>query len=160
MNRTNSYSYSGGINLYSYKPKKYSYRLSFRPSYNTSESSLQKRFNDNGWSFNSWASFSVTLPGKVEISSDANYEFREKTQSFNEDFDRVIWNSAITKKFFKEENFRISFSGNDLLNQNIGFSRNAYNNMITQNSYTTIRRYYMFSLIWDFNKMGGGVPAK
>lgn len=160
MNRTNSYSYSGGINLYSYKPKKYSYRLSFRPSYNTSESSLQKRFNDNGWSFNSWASFSVTLPGKVEISSDANYEFREKTQSFNEDFDRVIWNSAITKKFFKEESFRISFSGNDLLNQNIGFSRSAYNNRITQNSYTTIRRYYMFSIIWDFNKMGGGVPAK
>jgi len=44
---------------------------------------------------------------------------------------------------------------NDILNQNVGFDRTAYNGNITQSSYTTIMRYFMFSVIWDFSKMGG-----
>src|SRR5690606_9068023 len=159
MNKTRSYGYSGSISASIYKQKKYNINLSAEPGYNISESSLQKQFNNNGWLVNSRASFSVTLPGKVEIASDANYEFRQKTQSFNQDFDRLILNSSISKKLLKDENLRISFSGNDLMNQNIGFNRSAYNNIITQNQYTTIQRYYMFSIIWDFNKMGGA-PSK
>lgn len=51
-------------------------------------------------------------------------------------------------------------SGNDLLNQNTGFSRRATSNMITQNSYTTIKRYAMFSVIYDLSQMGGAQPKK
>ena len=119
---------------------------------------MQRQINNNGWGLNSNASFSFTFPGKVEIRSDGNYEFRQKTESFNQDFDRLIWNTSINKRFFKEENLTFSLSGNDLLNQNVGFNRNASSNFISQNSYTTIKRYFMFSVIWDFNKMGGGVP--
>jgi hypothetical protein len=127
------------------------------PSYTTGESSLQQ-INNNGWGTNGNASFTVYLPGKVEIRSDATYQFTAATASFNDDFERTIWNAAITKKFFKQDNLSLSLSGNDLLNQNVGFSRSAYSNRITQNSYTTIQRYFLFSLIWDFNKMGGTPP--
>ena len=44
---------------------------------------------------------------------------------------------------------------NDLLNQNVGFSRDANANLITQSNYTTIKRYFMFTITYDFNKMGG-----
>jgi hypothetical protein len=71
----------------------------------------------------------------------------------------MIWNATISKKFTKTDAFKMSFSGRDLLNQNIGFSRSANGNMIMQNNYTTIRRYFLFSLTYDFNKMGGGAPA-
>ncbi|HXH98947.1 MAG TPA: TonB-dependent receptor [Sphingobacteriaceae bacterium] len=158
MNMTESYNFSGGVSTSQYKPKKYNFNIFIGPNYYRSQSSLQRQINNNGWGLNSRASFSVTLPGKVEITSEGNYEFRQKTQSFNQDFDRLIWNSSINKKFFKKENLMFSLSGNDLLNQNIGFSRSASSNFITQNSYTTIRRYFMFSAIWDFNKMGGGAP--
>jgi hypothetical protein len=47
-----------------------------------------------------------------------------------------------------------------LLNQNIGFSRTASSNLITQNSYTTLRRYFMFTIDYDFTRMGGGSPKK
>lgn len=159
LNTTESNSYRGSLRFRQYVQKKYDINIAAGPTYNTGQSSIQKQVNNNGWGFNSDASFTVYLPGKVEISSDANYEFTEKTASFNQNFDRLIWNSSISKKFLKGDNLQLTLSGNDLLNQNVGFSRYAYGNNITQNSYTTIKRYFLFSLMWEFNKMGGGIKA-
>lgn len=158
LNTTESYSFSLGLQLNQFKTKKYHFWANFSPTYNLSESSLQRQLNNNGWGLNSRLEVSVTLPGKVQITTQGNYEYRQKTVSFNEDFNKMIWNTSINKKFFKSENLTLSLSGNDLLDQNIGFSRSASGNFITQNSYNTIRRYFMFSVIWDFNKMGGGAP--
>lgn len=160
LNTSKSYSYSGGLNISKYKEKKYDFRLSGGPSYNIITSSLQTRNNNKGWGFQGDASFNVYLPGKIQIGSDAEYQFTAKTQTFDQDLERFIWNAAISKKFFKQENLKISLSGNDLLNQNVGFSRYANGNMVTQNSYTTIQRYFMCTLSWDFNKMGGSTPKK
>lgn len=160
VNKTTSNSYRGNLSLRKYKEKKYSADISGGPNYNTSQSSLQKQNNNNGWGFNGRAGFNIYLPGKIEIGTDGNYEYRGKTQTFNQTFERFLWNASITKKFFKSENLKLAVAGNDLLNQNTGFDRNAYSNMITQNSYTTIKRYFMCSLTWDFNKMGGSTPQK
>ncbi|HEY1025749.1 MAG TPA: outer membrane beta-barrel family protein [Sphingobacteriaceae bacterium] len=158
VNMTQSYNFSGGVRISQYKAKKYRVSLNAGPAYNRSQASLQKQINNNGWGLNTNAHLSVTLPGKLEIVTDGNYEFQQKTLSFDQDFDRMIWNTSINKRFLKQENLTLSLSGNDLLNQNIGFSRSANGNFITQNSYNTIKRYFMFSLVWDFNKMGGGAP--
>lgn len=160
LNTSKSYSYSGGLNFSKYKEKKYDFRVSGGPSYNIITSSLQNRNNNEGWGFQGDASFNVYLPGKVQIGSDANYQFTGKTQTFDQDLERFIWNASISKKFFKQENLRVSLSGNDLLNQNVGFSRYANGNMVTQNSYTTIQRYFMCTISWDFSKMGGSAPKK
>ena len=160
LNQTKSYSYSGALNLSTYKAKKYHMYLRGGPSYNTSESSLQKNLNNNGWGFNGNGSFSVYLPGKFEISSEANYQFTAKTASFDQDFERFIWDASISKKFLKSEGLRFSISGKDLLNQNTGFNRSAYGNVISQTNYTTIKRYFMGSISWDFNQMGGAKTKK
>ncbi|WP_069661080.1 outer membrane beta-barrel protein [Arcticibacter eurypsychrophilus] len=160
LNKTTSYNYSGGLRISKYKQKKYDFSVSVNPGYNVSESSLQKDINNNGLTFNTSGSFSVYLPLKFQISSDIRYEYREKTASFDEDFKRTLWNARVEKKFFKAESFKLAISGKDLLNQNRGFDRSAYNNRITQNSYTTIKRYFMFSAVWDFNKMGGSAGLK
>lgn len=157
LNKTKSYNYTGGIRISQYKQKKYEFSLSFRPGYSTNESSLQPDVDNNGFVFNSYADFAVYLPGKFQISSNSRYEFREKTQSFDEDFERLIIDARIDKKFFKSEAFRLSFRGNDLLNQNKGISRSANYNMVVENRFNTIRRNFMVSAIWDFNKMGGGI---
>ncbi|MCZ4243319.1 outer membrane beta-barrel family protein [Pedobacter punctiformis] len=157
LNKTENYNYSGGLNISKYKEKKYNFWVSFGPSYNVSKASVQKTGNSSGWGWNGNASTTVQLPGKFEISTDGSYQFNGKTQTFDENFERFIWNASLTKKFFKGENLKVSISGNDLLNQNVGFSRSAYNGNISQNSYTTIQRYFMFNVTWDFNKMGGGV---
>jgi len=157
LNKTKSYNYSAGLRISQYKQKKYEFALSFRPGYSTNESSLQPDVDNNGFVFNSYADFAIYLPGKFQISSNSRYEFREKTQSFDEDFERMIIDARIEKKFFKSDAFRLAFRGNDLLNQNKGISRSANNNMVIENRFNTIRRNFMVSAIWDFNKMGGGV---
>lgn len=160
LNQTKSYNYSGGLNLSTYKAKKYHVYLRGGPSYNTSESSLQKQLNNNGWGFNANGSFRVFLPGKFEISSEGNYQYTAKTESFDEDFRRFIVDASISKKFLKSDGLRISFTGRDLLNQNTGFNRSAYGNVISQTNYTNIKRYFMGSITWDFNQMGGSKTQK
>ncbi|MEJ6981765.1 TonB-dependent receptor [Pedobacter sp. P351] len=160
LNTLQSDSYSGGLSLYKYVAKKYDFNINMGPSYNTNKSTVQNRVNNNGGGFRSGGSFSIYLPGKLQISSDYEYTLTKKTETFNQDVDYFIWNSSLSKKFLKDESLKLSLSGNDLLNQNIGFRRNAYGNSISQNSYTTIKRYYLVSLLWDFNKMGGGLKAK
>lgn len=155
LNRIQSTTYKGNVSLYKAAEKKYSAYAEFGPTYTTNESSLQKQTNDNGWGWNGRGGFTVYLPGKFEIGSSAEYEYRAKTQSFDTDFSRMILNASISKKFFKSEGLKFTLSGNDLLNQNVGFRRTASGNMITQNSYTTIKRYFMASISWDFSKMGG-----
>ncbi|QNL49547.1 outer membrane beta-barrel protein [Olivibacter sp. SDN3] len=155
LNMTKSYSYSARISISQYKQKKYDFGISGGPTYNTSVASLQPELNNNGWGFNGDASFNIYLPGKIQLGADGNYMFTQATQSFDEHFERLIVNARVTKRFLKEENLMFTVSANDLLNQNVGFNRSAFNNSITQDSYTTIRRFFMFSVIWEFNKMGG-----
>ncbi len=160
LNTLESNSYSGGLNASKYVAKKFNFWIGAGPSYYVNKSSLQSRINNNGGVFRSDGSFTIFLPGKLEISSNYNYKLTKKTETFNEDVDYLIWNSSFSKKFLKNDNLKLSLSGNDLLNQNVGFQRNTYGNTFSQNSYNTIKRYYMLSLLWDFNKMGGGIKPK
>lgn len=155
LNKTASSNY--GVSLYfsKYVIKKHSFNLSFSPSYNTNESSLQKQINNNGWIYNVRFGGNITLPHKIVIGMNGTYLYQQKTQSFTEDFDRLLVSTTLTKSFFKAENLKLQLSGNDIFNQNVGFSRRATSNIITQNSYTTIKRYAMFSVIYDLSKMGG-----
>ncbi len=157
INTSKSSSYGPNLSLSKYKEKKYEFYISFNPNFNLSTAtSLQQMLNNSGWTFGSNASFLVFLPGKFQISSEAEYEYRAPTESFNEDFKRLLWKASVSRTFLKENNLKLAITGNDLLNQNLGFDRRAFGNMITQNSFTTIRRYFMFALTWDFNKMGFG----
>ena len=155
LNKTKSGNYSVQLNLSKNVAKKYSARLAFGPQYTSSVSSLQKEYTNEGWGLDGDASFTVYLPKKFEVFSDASYAFKEATEAFDENFERLIWNGGVRKKFLKTDELILSVYANDILNQNVGFDRRAFNNRITQNNYTTIKRYFMFSLTWEFNKMGG-----
>jgi len=159
LNLTNSNTYSTQLRISKYVEKKYDFNINFGPNYTVSGSSLLPDINNNGNGFSADGGFDFYLPGKFQISSDGSYEFKGKTQTFNTDFNRTLINASVSRTFFKADNLKLSLSGNDLLNQNVGFNRTASGNFITQNSYTTIKRYFMISLVWDFNKMGG-VTAK
>ncbi len=160
LNMTKSYTYNPTININKYKEKKYDFYLSGGPTYTISASSLQPLINNNGSGFKADGQFNVYLPGKFQIGSYSSYEYQSKTQSFNQDFSRVLINAFIIKSFLKTDNLKLELWGNDLLNQNVGFSRSAMANLITQNSYTTIKRYFMFTISYDFTKMGGSTVKK
>lgn len=154
-NKSSFAQYSVQLNIGINKLKKYDFYLYIGPEYSTNESSLQKQFNSNGLGASAFFNGNYHLPGKLVFTVNGSMLYQPATQSFAEDFTRLLINTSLTKSFLKGENLKLQLSGNDLLNQNTGFNRRTTGNMIVQNNYTTIKRYGMFSLIYDFSKMGG-----
>jgi hypothetical protein len=160
LNMTKSYTFNPRINLQKYKEKKIELYLSGGPTYTISQSSLQPQINNNGAGFKADGNITIYLPGKFQIGANNSYEYTAKTESFNTDFSEVLINAFIIKTFLKNDNLKFTIWGNDLLNQNVGFSRTANANMIVQNNYTTIKRYIMFTIDYDFTSMRAGVAKK
>ena len=154
LNRTNYTVYTLQARFSKSKANVYEFNASLGPNYTVSGSSLQQNINNNGRGFAGNGDFTLYLPGKFQFSTNANYQYNSKTETFDQDFSRVIINASLNKLFLKEQTLKLSLSGNDLLNQNTGFNRNVSGNLITQSNYTTIRRYFMISLSYDFNKVG------
>lgn len=154
INLTKNYVYNPTLNIYSYKEKKYDYRFSGGPTFTIGQSSLQPLVNNNNTGFKADATVNIYLPGKFLIGTNSNYEYDGKSESFNKAFSKLIINAHLGKKFLKTDNLYLEVSVNDLLNQNTGFERTATANTITQNSYTSIKRYFMLKLSYDFTKMG------
>jgi outer membrane receptor protein involved in Fe transport len=159
INLTNSVTYSLQAHLAKYAEKKYDTYVNFGPNYTFSSSSLQPEINNNGRGFDASWGFTFYLPAKFQAGTDGSYQWRGKTETFNTDFNRTLVNASIAKTFLKQDNLKLAVSANDLFNQNAGFTRNSSANFITQNTYSTIRRYFLVSITYDFNKMGG-VTAK
>ncbi|OCX53992.1 TonB-dependent receptor [Mucilaginibacter sp. PPCGB 2223] len=154
LNTTTNNSYSMQLNVSRYSEKKYDIYFNFGPNYTVSGSSLQPNVNNNGFGLGGYSYVNLYLPKSIEFNYEANYQFKGKTQSFDQDFNQLLLNVTLSKKFLKEQNLKMSLTCNDILNQNVGFNRNAYGSTITQNSYTTIKRYFLFSVTYDFSHFG------
>lgn len=134
-----------------YEAEKMNIRINANASYNTSVSSINKAIKTNYWIHSYGAHLYFALPFKFEFTNDIDFNFRQKTSVFDENRNTVIWNSNLTKLLFKET-CSLEFSVNDILDQNIGFNRNIQSNFITENTYTTLRRFWMLSFTWNFTK--------
>ncbi|MFW0714867.1 outer membrane beta-barrel protein [Pedobacter sp. N23S346] len=159
LNQIESIRFNPTLDINRYKDKSEFY-MSFGPSYNSQVASLQKDRANKGWGAYGYGGFGINLPKKIKVRADGEYTYTPKSPAFDTSFEQIIINASITKAFFKNEDLKFTLRGNDLFNQNRGFRRSAYSNMITQTTYNNINRYFMFSLVWDFNKMGGGAPQK
>jgi len=160
LNRTNYTVYTLQARFSKAKANVYEFNASLGPTYTVSGSSLQQNSNNNGRGFTSNGDFTLYLPGKFQLSTNANYQYNSKTETFAQNFSRIIMNASLNKLFLKEQTLTLSLSGNDLLNQNTGFNRDISGHLITQNNYTTIKRYFMISLSYDFNKVGANKTPK
>ena len=156
LNTTKSQGYGPSVNLNSYTDR-IDFSMTFGRSYNLQESSLQKQTNNNGWGSNGHLNFRVKLPKSFAIRANGQYTYQPKSASFDRSFEQFLLYTSLEKSFFKEKSLKLSLSGVDLLNQNRGFGRSASANRITETSYNNVARYFMFNVIWDFNKMGGGL---
>lgn len=154
LNKTINYSFGPSLNINRYT-EKFNFYLNFGPSFTSQSASVQKNTNNTGWGRRAYGNFNYNLSKKFAISSDLQYSYSPKTGTFNNSFEQTLVNATLTKKFFKNNDLNISLTVNDLFNQNLGFSRYASGNIISQTSYNNIKRYFMLSATWEFNKMGG-----
>ena len=129
------------------------FNLNFTPQYRKMTSNLRPDQNNNGFVFGSNGSVEYFVTKTFKVYTNYNYTFEAATEAFSQDLSRFLIHPGISKKFFKNESLMLDFTINDLLNQNIGYSRAQSNSVFVQRKYDTIQRYYMSKLSWDFNKM-------
>jgi len=153
-NTNNNYSVGFGINVWKQKEKKYQFSLRPELRFNESKSSLRKDVVTKYWTQEYEADLTVFLPWKLEIGSDVSVNIRQKTDDFDKNNNVVKLNARLERKILKNDAGRIRFAAFDILDQNIGFSRSINSNFINERTYDTFRRYFMLSLIWNFNKNG------
>lgn len=158
LNATSSDNYTLGGDIGKWKDKKYEIGVSGSATYTNSISSIQKSYSTSFWTYNIGPHGSIDLPLKISVGVNADINLRQKTPQFQTNNNVVLLNAAIEKKMLKKDQLVLRLSGNDLLNQNIGLNRYTGSNNITQTTYTTIRRYFMLSLVWNFTKMVGAAP--
>lgn len=100
----------------------------------------------------------VELPANFRVSTSAWINIRQRTEVFPTNNNVVRWDAYLARKFLKDRTLEARVALFDILNQNIGFSRNASPTNITENRYLTVRRYGLISLVWNFTKSSGGTP--
>ncbi len=159
-NVTNNESYGIRMGFNKYVEKKFSFYVGLNVAYNTSKSSIRPDVKTNYFSQNHFFNLNYTLPLKFEFNTDVVADLRQKTSTFDRNNNVIVWNAYIGRKLFKGDKGLISIKGNDLLDQNKGFSRFIGSNVVTENSYTTLRRYFMLNFTWNFSKTPGGAPTK
>jgi hypothetical protein len=127
-----------------------------RISYNTSTSTVNKTFKTNYYTHSHNVYVNVTLPYKFEVNSNVEAEFRQRTNLFTGNNNVVRWNAYLGRKLFKNDKGMISIRANDILDQNIGYSRSINSNILSENTYQTLRRYFQLAFTFNFSKNPGG----
>jgi len=152
VNITRSNNFTGGISFNKDKQDKYSLALQLVTTYTTSASTIQENLKTRFWTYKAVAEGDIYLPYKFQLHGDIDYTIRQKIPGFVSNKNIFLLNGRFEKKILKDNALSIGISGNDILNQNLGFSRTVTSNFIAQSTNSTIGRNFMLSVLWNFNK--------
>ncbi len=100
-------------------------------------------------------STSNQLPWKLRLTNSVQANIRNRFSAADQRYNTVVWNAALSRKILKNDAAEIRLSVFDLLNQNLGFNRSVTNTVISEEAYSTIRRYGLLSFIWNFTSTPG-----
>ena len=151
QNITNNTNYGLGLNTYYSIDNKLGISLRGNVNYNTAVSSIREDVKTRYWTQSYNADIYIALPYKFDFNTDADFNVRQATSVFDQNRNVLLWNASISKRLLKEK-CNLKFSINDMLNQNIGFRRDIQSNFITENTYATLRRFWLVSFTWNFSK--------
>ena len=160
LNMSKNVVFNPSLRISKYKEKKIELGFSGGPTYTIGQTSLQPDINNNGWGARGNLDGTIYLPAKFQVGTYSSYQYNAATSSFHSDFSQLLLNVFIIKTFGKKNNLMVELWGNDLLNQNSGFSRYAQANIITQTTYNTLKRYFMLTINYEFTKMAGAAPKQ
>lgn len=153
---TNSWMLRLELNFNIYSEEKFSFDISPNIGYNSSRSSLSTSIDNNYYSYGFRSEATKRLPWKMEIFTDINADLRERINAFATNTNLVVWNAGIWKKFMKKDAGKLSFTVNDILDDNKGFTRTINSSYIIDDRFQRISRYFLLRFEWSFNKMPGG----
>jgi hypothetical protein len=78
----------------------------------------------------------------------------QKSVVFPNQRDVHIISPSVRKTFTKNDNWEMKLYAFDIFNQNANIERNISSNFISESVNNGIRRFFLFSVIYNFNKNG------
>jgi hypothetical protein len=122
-------------------------------NHNNTKYSLQTGSNNNYLSQEYSASVDWELPKGFFFSSDFTYTVNsQRAAGFN--LKVPLWNASISKQMLRFNRGELKFSARDLLNRNVGISRNTSNSFIEDSRVLTLRQFFMLSFTYSLSKTG------
>lgn len=131
----------------------FNFSTKLSPQYREMTSRLSSGQDNSGFVLGISGNLEYFFSGSFKLYTNYNYSYEAPTKAFDQKIERFLIHPGMSKKFLKDESLMLDFTINDVLNQNLGYSRIQSNSVFTQRRFETIRRYYMLKLSWDFNKM-------
>lgn len=158
-NITTNNRYGMGISFSKNKEDKYNIYIRPSVSYNETRATVNPNANFKYFSASGYVSGNLTLPKNFQLSTDGYFNMQQKYQQFAGNANYFNWNASASKKFYKNQ-FEAKLSVFDLLDQNKGYSFNSNSFVFSETYRTTLRRFWMASLIWNISKTGGAPAAQ
>lgn len=153
ITKTNATVFS--INSGYWSDKLINFWINFDASYNKSVSSIRPDVATNYWSYTSWSNLQFKFKKqKLYLDFNGQFSFYQKTTAFANQQNAYIVNGGIRKTITKDDKWEAKFFVNDIFNENLGINRNISSNFISETTTQNVKRYFMFSLIYNFNKNG------
>ncbi len=155
FNTNSTYSLNFGVS----KEKENKYEVSINPGISrvNSKSTLNSDALANYWQVSSNVDLKITLPAKFRIETDVNFRAKQVDPRFPTKNSFTIWNAALKRSFLKNA-LEASVSVNDILNERRGYERSFTEFRYSESFYTTLKRFWMLTVTWNFSK--NGAPAK
>lgn len=153
-NISNNFSFNPSVRISTNKPEKYEVSLNLSPSYTNSTSSISKAAAQRYWTYNFGIDGNVSLPAKIELGTDIDFNFREKLNAFDNNNNAILWNAYAEKKFLKNDVLTLRFSMQDILDQNKGYNREVSPTATTETNSLTFQRYGLITLTYNINNKG------
>jgi hypothetical protein len=122
-------------------------------NYNRSKYSLQSVPDADYLSQEYSASIDWEMPKGFFFSTEFYYTINsQRATGFNTKI--PIWNASISKQMLRYNRGELKLSAMDLLNENIGISRNTSNNYIEDARVLTLRQFFLLSFTYSLTKVG------
>ena len=127
--------------------------LSTRYSFSKTNNAINAGLNTNYLTKVFSADVTNYLPFNFILNQSMNYTVNSgRAAGFNTAV--PIWNVSISKYFMKNKRAELKMSAFDLLNKNIGISRNVSQNQIVDQEYNVINQYFLLSFTYSLQKSG------
>ena len=127
--------------------------IEYNINYNKTKYSLQQALNTSYLSQEYNLSVDWQMTKKFFVSTEFNYAINsQRVSGFNTKV--PLWNASISKQMLKFNRGELKFTAKDLLNRNVGISRNTNNNYIEDSRVLTLRQYFLLSFTYSLSKTG------
>ncbi|MEY4572801.1 MAG: hypothetical protein RLZ10_2058, partial [Bacteroidota bacterium] len=140
----------------------YSFYGSFRIGKSSSTSTLRPDFKNTYNTMSGYLGADLKfkkIKSYVNLWSDLTYY--GSNDVFVKPLSMFLFTPTFTKNFGKTESFTVKLKVFDLFNQNRDINRNNSSNFLSQTTYNTLRRFVMFSFVYNLkNKSAVAAPAK